>query len=165
MPAKTYTVGPGTLQLGDTGDLALDISCQISSATIEWDTDSEDPTNVLCGDTVGGETTYTAKLNATVLQDLTAGGIVDYSWTNKGKEVPFVYKPTNNAQNAQINGVVRIDPVDAGGDVKTRPTSDIEWDCIGEPSLTYPTAGPASFHIGSARTAGNTASTPVPAEG
>ena len=135
MPAKTYTVGPGSLKFGETAS-ELDLSCQVSSVEITWDSDSEDPTNVLCGDAVAGETTYTATLSVTALQDITAGGVIDYSWKNKGTEVPFIYVP-NDKVGTTIEGRCTINPIDMGGEVKTRPTSDFEWPCIGEPVMKF----------------------------
>lgn len=136
MPANVYTVGPGTLTVGDTDELQ-DISCQASGATIEWDIDTEDSTNVLCGEVVAGESTYTATLNATILQDITEQGIIAYSWQNKGRQVPFVYRPNNDAK-ATVTGELVVTPLNLGGDAKTRPTTDIEWGCIGEPELSWP---------------------------
>lgn len=139
MPAKFYTVGPGSLNFGDTGS-GLDISCQVSTAQIEWDDDTEDSTTVLCGDVIPGESTFTATLTATVLQDLSQGGVVDWTWTHKGEQFPFTYVPSDN-EDATITGAVVVKPISVGGDVKTRPTSDLEFPCVGEPDMTYPGGG------------------------
>lgn len=138
MPAKFYTVGPGSLTFGETGD-DLDLSCQVSSAEISWDSDSEDDTYVLCGDVIPGESKFTATLTATILQDITTGGAIDYSWKHKGEQVKFVYVP-NKKETATITGMCVIQPLGVGGEVKARPTTDLEWPCVGEPELTYPTA-------------------------
>ncbi|AWY04759.1 major tail protein [Gordonia phage Emperor] len=134
MPAKTYKLGPGELILGETGG-QLDLSCQLTKAQVTWDKDAEDPSHVLCGDTVPGDVTYTAKLAGTVLQDLSADGVVDFTWTNKGEAVAFRFVPSTTAGRT-ISGLVVIDPIDVGGDVKTKPTSEFEWDVVGEPTLS-----------------------------
>lgn len=151
MPAKYYTVGPGSLTFGETGS-GLDLSCQVSTAQIEWDSDTEDTTYVLCGDAVEGETTYTANLTATVLQDLEREGVVDYTWRNKGTKVPFEYVPSSRV-GATITGECVIQPINVGGDVRTRPTSDLEFPCVGEPDLTYPGAGGNGDGTGNAQIA------------
>lgn len=133
MAVKTYKLGPGELTIGETGSL-LNLSCQLTKAQITWDKDAEDPQHVLCGDVVPGDVTYTAKLTGTVIQDLSADGMMDYTWTNKGEAVPFTFTPSTTAGRT-VTGTVVIDPLDLGGDVKTKPSSDFEWDIVGEPSL------------------------------
>lgn len=134
MPAKTFKMGPGTLILGETGT-TLDLSCQLTSTLVKWDKDKDDDLNTLCGDTVPGDTIYTAQLSGTVLQDLSTAGVIEFTWTNKGTQMPFKFVP-NTAEGKQVSGIVTIDPVDVGGDTKTRPTSDFEWDCVGEPTFS-----------------------------
>lgn len=126
-------VGPGLLSIGDVGS-AVDIATRCSSATIKWKKDAEDSELMLSGDTEAGDVTYTAQLTAKVKQgDLSASGLVAFTWTNKGAQLPFVYRPY--ADGPFIVGELIVDPIDAGGDVGSKPTSDITWDCIGEPSL------------------------------
>ncbi|QNQ90880.1 hypothetical protein GP475_09685 [Corynebacterium poyangense] len=139
MPAKYYSLGPGTLKLGETGT-GLDLSCQVKSAKVTWDNDKDDDIYTLCGDTVPGETTYSAKLELTALQDLSTGGIIEYTWKNKGTKVKVVYVP-NTAQGAKVEGEVIIQPCDVGGDVRSKPETDLELPFVGEPSFTPQSAG------------------------
>lgn len=134
MPAKTYKLGPGELILGETGG-ELDLSCQLTKAQVTWDKDAEDAQPVLCGDVVPGDVNYTAKVAGTVLQDLGADGVVEFTWTHKGEAVPFRFVPSTTAGRT-ISGTVVIDPIDVGGDVKTKPSSEFEWDVVGEPQLS-----------------------------
>jgi hypothetical protein len=135
MAGTATKLGPGTLVIGDTVAPSLDMSCQLSGAKVAWDKDKEDDTPTLCGDTVAGATTYTGKLSGTVLIDLSDDGLVDFTWTNKGQQFPFVFIP-NTAAGKQITGTVTVDPLDVGGDeVKKNMTSDFEWDCVGMPEL------------------------------
>ena len=132
MPGKATKLGPGTLIIGET-TTTLDLSCQLSAAKVEWDKDKEDNTEVLCGDSIAGGVTYTAKLTGTVLLDLSPQGMVDFTWTNKGVEFPFTFIP-NTAEAQQVSGVLTVDPLDVGGDeVKKNMSVDFEWDCVGEP--------------------------------
>lgn len=133
MPIKSYKVGPGTLTIGLVGD-TVDFTAQITKATVKWSKQQEDNVPVLSGEELAGERTYSATLTATLIQDLTPDGLVDFTWENKGAEVPWSYTPST-AAGRSITGVLVVDPIDVGGDVKSRPTSDIEWACVGEPVL------------------------------
>jgi len=133
MPGKATKLGPGILTLGDTAT-GLDLSCQLSAAKVEWDKDKEDDVEVLCGDTVAGGVTYTAKLTATVLLDLSDGGMVDFTWDHKGEEIAFVFEPST-AEAKAVTGTLVVDPLDVGGDeVKKNMSVDLEWDIVGEPA-------------------------------
>ena len=133
---KTYKLGPGTLRLGETGT-AVDYAMQATGATVSWDKDKDDDVPVLSGGLLAGDTTYTATLAGNVFQDLDSAtpGLVEYTWTNKGTEVPVEFIPATSA-GMRVVGVVIIDPLDVGGEeVKKRPRSDFEWSFVGEPTL------------------------------
>lgn len=130
---KAQKLGPGRLQIGETGAL-LDLSCQVTEVKITWDNDTDDDIPVLCGGIMPGDDTFTAKLEATIVQDLSADGVIDYTWKNKGNVVPMTFTPTEGA--AKVEGDVKIIPVDIGGEVKKKNTSDIEWGFVGEPTFT-----------------------------
>lgn len=135
MPAKTYTFGPGSLILGETGT-TTEISCQVTSGTVEWDVDSEDDVPLLCGEVEPGDETFSAALGFNVYQDLgDDAGIVVKSWGEwKGAVVPFEFIPST-AAGKRIVGLVKVRPITVGGDAKTKPRSDVEWPCVGEPIL------------------------------
>jgi len=143
MAGKATKLGPGKLTIGDTATL-LDLSCQVSAAKVEWDKDKEDDTPVLCGETIGGGTTYSAKLTASVLLDLSDQGMVDYTWTHKGEQQPFVFEPST-VEGKAVTGDLIVDPLDVGGDeVKKNMSVDLEWDIVGEPEWgATPVAGAA----------------------
>lgn len=144
MPATIVKLGPGELTLGATGT-EVDFTCQVTAAHVDWNVDAEDPTQVLCGDTVAGERTYDAVLAGTLYQDLgLAAGIVEYTWANKGAEVPFVFVPNTTAAKA-VTGTLIVDPLSVGGDeAGANMTSDFEWAIVGDPILgTAPAAAAA----------------------
>src|SRR5688500_9855859 len=89
----TYKLGPGTLNIGEVGT-EVDFTAQITGCTVAWSKDQEDDTPVLSGGVLAGDTTYTASLAANLFQDLTTGGIVEFSWTNKGTQVPVTFIPS-----------------------------------------------------------------------
>lgn len=133
MPINAYKVGPGLFTLGVT---PLDVSCQVTSLTITptENVETEEAIHALCGDDLPqSETaTYTYRASGTLLQDLAAAGVVDYTWTNEGAEVPFTYVP-NTVVDRAVTGTVRVIPLAIGGDVTARATSDFDWACIGKP--------------------------------
>lgn len=133
MPVKTYTLGPGSLIIGETGT-SLEISCQMTSGTVAWSTDAEDDVPLLCGDVAPGDESFTAVFSGNLFQDLSEDGIVEYSWTNKGVVLPVEYVPAT-AAGRRIVGSIKMRPIDVGGDAKTKPRSDIEWPFVGEPVL------------------------------
>lgn len=132
MPIQSYKLGPGTLTLGET---PLDISCQITAGRVvpAENVATTEAVPVLCGEELPAEddVTYTYTLEATLFQDLAAAGVIDWSWTNKGTPQPFTFVPTS-VQARQVTGTVRVVPIAIGGEVKTRPTSDIAWACVGD---------------------------------
>jgi hypothetical protein len=93
MAIKKYTMGPGTLELGGT----LGIEAQVTAMRVEWteNVTTADTIAVLSGEETGGEedADYRATLAGNVVQDIDAAGLVEYSWSNKGIEVPFVFVP------------------------------------------------------------------------
>lgn len=134
MPVKRYTVGPGTLIVGDTGS-PQEISCQITSAVVAWSVESEDDVDLLCGDVAPGDEEFTAVINGTLYQDLSeAQSFVEFTWDNKGEVLPLRYVPST-AAGKEITGSVKMRPLDVGGEAKTKPTSDFEWPFVGEPVI------------------------------
>src|SRR4051812_39209392 len=110
-----HTLGPGTLKLGETGSLS-DWSAQLTACTVEPSVDAEDDTPVLSGGKATGERTYTATLTGSVLQDLSASGLIIWSWEHKGEQVPVEFVP-NGDVGTKLTGVVIVDPLGFGGDV------------------------------------------------
>ena len=136
MPATVVKLGPGELSIGEVAT-PVDFTCQVTAAHVDWNVDSGDDTQVLCGETVPGERTYFSVLAGTLYQDLgLAGGIVEYSWANKGVEVPFTFTP-NTAEGSTVTGSLIIDPLTVGGDeAGANMSSDFEWAIVGDPVLT-----------------------------
>lgn len=139
MPAKSYKMGPGTLTVGETGS-PQDMSCQITSAKLTPSKDAEDDLNVLCGDVVPGEVTYTWALAGTLVQDLSTGGVNLWSLANAGLQLPFTFTPST-AVGQTFTGILTVDPLEIGGDVKTKPTADFEWSLVGQPVASAGTGG------------------------
>lgn len=129
---RAQKLGPGTLTIGETGS-DLDLSCQMTEVSITWENDESDPVHVLCGGIVPGDDTFTATLEGVAYQDMTEAGIVEFSWSNKGSVVPFLFEPIDGAS---VVGQVKVLPIDLGGEINVKNTSDLSWPCIGEPVFT-----------------------------
>lgn len=127
-------LGPGSLVFGETGS-QLDISCQVTACRFTFDSDKEDDLPTLCGGVIAGAKNYTSKLEATAAQDTEKDGLIDWTWKNAGKEVPVRFVP-HDSETAAVTATVVIDPVEFGGDVAKRNTSDFEFDTVGMPSFT-----------------------------
>lgn len=128
---RAEKVGPGTLTLGETGS-DMDISCQVSAVTLEPDKDEDDPINLLCGESVSGAIEYSWKLNATILQDWSSEGINKWSLDNAGETVEFEFSPRTDGP--VITGELVVDPLAIGGDVGSKPNSEVEWNLVGSPT-------------------------------
>lgn len=137
MPVKSYKLGPGTLTLGAA---PLDVSAQVRSLTVKVaeKVTRTDPIPVLSGEELAAEedVTYEFTLAGTVIQDVSVGGLTDWSWTNKGTDQPFVFVPSTT-EGRQATGTTVPVPLDFGGDVDRtkRPEAALSWRCPTEPVL------------------------------
>lgn len=132
-PAKAATLGPGHLKIGDTGS-PREFGAQLTKAAINTDTKSDDPIPVLSGETVAGEDTYAYTLAGTINQDFDMDSLEMFCFENRGRELPFIFIPSNDGE-VQWSGTVKIRPVGAiGGDVKKKNTSDFEFAILGDPT-------------------------------
>lgn len=136
MPILSHKLGPGLLTLGSG---PLDASAQATKIGVEFEenVETDDAVPVLSGDELPEEETpsYKAKLVATFLQDTLAdSGLIAYSWEHAGENVPFVFEP-NSALERQITGTLCVVPINVGGEIKKRNTSDVTMRCIGMPDL------------------------------
>lgn len=132
MAIKSVTVGPGDLTFATDSQT---FASQITSARVTVGVNRGDELKVLSGESIPAEATYTYELEATALQDLSANGIVDWSWKQAGKVASFVYTP-NKANAATVKGSVVVDPISVGGEVGQRATSDFTFPIVGTPTFT-----------------------------
>lgn len=128
MPIVSHKLGPGQLELGA---VPLEVNAQLTGCKIvpAESVESGDVIKVLSGEELAAEddVTYTYSLQGTLLQDLAAAGVVDWSWVNKGTWQPFRFVP-NDAAAREVSGEVRPVPLQIGGDeVDARMTSEFTW--------------------------------------
>ena len=141
LPTDTGQLGPGVLTIGEVGS-EIDCSCYVNSAQIEWTDSATDPTTKLCGAVRAGVTTFTAALNGNV--DVDAGnesGLFALSWAEKGSQQPFTFTPSTEL-GTTATGILTIKPLTFGASAYGDDlTSDIAWDIVGDPTLSFDGAG------------------------
>lgn len=139
MTVAAQTLGPGVLSFTvDGGGALADFSSQVTACEVDVSTDTDDAIDVLSGEQIDGDSTETFTLKATFLQDLTAAGVIDWSWVNAGDTAAFIFVPNTEADRS-VTGTVRVRRLNIGGDVKKKNTSDVEFSVIGTPTF-----GPAA---------------------
>jgi hypothetical protein len=143
--ANVVRFGPGVFTLGTAP--GVDYSCQVKSMAVNANTDKGDPVTPLCGVKVPGSRDYSYALAGTLLQDFgAADGLQQYTWEHKGEAADFTFTPAASATTS-IAGTIVIDPLNIGdsgavfGDVLT---VDFEFECVGEPDVTWPAGGAAA---------------------
>lgn len=129
---STRTLGPGSLKIGQTAT-AREWAGELSKCALTVDTSADDPTPMLDGSELAGEETYAYVLALTLQQSYEFDSLEKFCYDNRGVELPFVFTP-NNAGSIDWSGTVRIRPVNIGGDVKKRNTSDAEFPVVGIPT-------------------------------
>lgn len=133
MPINTYTVEEGLLTFGEAGS-PMDATALVRKVEVDFDEEVAESRKTLSGDDLGGKAQYPAKLSATVIQDLSSTGFARWTWTNRGKTVPFQLQPSDDSD--PITGSVRVRPLKIGGDVGAEgPESELEWAIIGDPAF------------------------------
>lgn len=140
MAVQTVTVGPGTLDIGETGALTS-LAPQVTSCKLVPSVDREDPIPVLSGETVSGDRTESWTLEGEFLQDFGLGDLrlTEWTFTNRGKTFPFEYRP-NNAGDKVIRGRITVEATDIGGDVKKKARAEFEWEVL-DPEIADVTDG------------------------
>lgn len=138
MAVNTLTMGPGSLTIGDVGDLQA-FQSQITNARLVPNVDQGDALNVLSGESVPGDRDESWTLAGTIVQDLGAGiagadSLVEWLFVNRGTTLPFIFVP-NTAAGRQVSGSLTVEAVEIGGDVKSKPTSDFEFQVSGDPVI------------------------------
>lgn len=134
MAVKVLTVGPGVLTIGATNAL-MNFESQTTSCKLVPSTDSDDPINVLSGEQVAGDRTESFTLEGSFLQDFGAtGSTTEWLFTHRGETHPFSFTPST-AAGKKITGSLVVEAIEIGGDARTKPTSDFEFQVIGAPVI------------------------------
>lgn len=131
MPIVESRLKGGTLTLD-----ALSFATQATNVRLSPSTDETgDPLEVLSGETITAEDQTTWALNIQGVQDFDdVAGFVAFAFDNANELVPYSWKPS--AASPTFSGMVRVRPVEIGGDVNQRLTTEAEWPCSAKPTRT-----------------------------
>ena len=93
----------------------------------------DDAGEVLSGDPLPAETEAKWTMALVAVQDFDdPAGFVNFTWTNQGEKVPYSWTP--NEGGPTFSGVVTVWPVELGGDVAKRLTTEAEWELEDKPT-------------------------------
>lgn len=96
----------------------------------------DDVGEVLSGDPLPPESEEKWTMAIEAVQDFTdAAGFVNFTWVNQGEVVAYVWAP-QGASGPSFAGSVTVWPVELGGEVNKRLTTEAEWDCSEKPVRT-----------------------------
>lgn len=123
----------GTLTLD-----AISFATQATNVRLVPSTDTQgDALETLSGDTISPDESTTWALAITAVQDFEdSAGFVNFAMENAGLTVPYSWKP--KAVGPTYTGTVKVRPVEVGGEVNKRLTTDAEWACQETPTVAYP---------------------------
>lgn len=132
MPAEHHRLGPGRLALGETGT-PTDFSAQSINTKLSPEVNEEDAVAVLSGEEIDGDDTINWKLSGTLNQTYERAGLIHWCFTNALKKVPFEFIPNSEESDYGWRGTVKVVPLEVGGDVKKKNTTEYEFKVIGSP--------------------------------
>lgn len=132
MSASHHRLGPGTLSMGETGT-PTDFSAQSINTKLSPEVNEEDAVTVLSGEEIDGDDTVSWKLSGTLNQTYDRAGLIYWCKTNALKKVPFEFIPSLEDSDYGWRGIVKVVPLEVGGDVKKKNTTEFEFKVIGEP--------------------------------
>lgn len=134
MAVATLTVGAGTFTIGAAGALT-NFSSQVTSIKLVPSAETGDVIPVLSGESVAGDFTETYTIEGTLLQDFgTTASKVEWLYAHSGETHVFEFDPATTGAT-KITGSLVVTSVEIGGDVKTKPTSDFSFQCVGKPTV------------------------------
>lgn len=133
MAVRSHKLGPGRLTFGEAGS-EYEAGAQATEASVNVKYDEGDPIYTLSGEQIPGDTKETATLAAKILQDYDLGSFLIWAQTNNGKRIKFTFQP-DSGRELTVVGEVLVRPLQIGGPVKSRNSSDLEWQIMGSYKL------------------------------
>lgn len=134
MTISAHKLGPGSLNIGETGTLQ-EFAAQCTQVKVTPSVNEEDSVPVLSGEELDGDDTIDYELSGTLFQSYDKEGIIYWSHTNRLKVLPFTFIPSTGDSEFSVKGMCKIVPLEIGGEVKKRNTSDFTFKVIGEVTL------------------------------
>ncbi|NQD40916.1 hypothetical protein [Glutamicibacter halophytocola] len=134
MTILSHKLGPGSLTFGEVAS-EQEFAAQLRSCSLTPDTEEEDPIDVLSGEQIDGDETYTYTIGGSILDGYTMESLAVWAHQNKGTVMPFEFIPNADITGAmKWTGQAKIRPIAHGGDVKSRNENDFEFKIIGDPT-------------------------------
>lgn len=135
MPIVESRLKTGTLTIE-----SLEFNGQATGVSLVPSTAEDgDRVEVLSGDTILPDEVTTWALQWTGIQDFDdEEGWVNYALENAGEVVAATFVPDSNVTGVSYAMTVKVRPVQIGGDVNVRLTSDAEWPLQTGPTASYP---------------------------
>jgi hypothetical protein len=133
MPVQSQLLGPGSLKIGPTGT-SQEFAAQLTNVKLTPSYSASDPINVLSGETLAGDDELTWTLSGTILQAYKKTDLIHWAFVNKLLVLDFDFVPVLGTSDYGWKGKVKVVPMEVGGDVKTRNTTDFEFALVGEPT-------------------------------
>lgn len=133
---SSYKFGNGKLILG-TGPGAIQAQTTACQVNISENVSTIDAIPLLNNTEIPKEeeAEFAYVLAGSLLQDLAAAGVVDFSWANAGAEIDVVFVPDTPSARG-VEGIIYMVPLTIGGEVtkpRNRPKSDFSWRFKGTP--------------------------------
>lgn len=119
MAVRQTKLGPGKLTITGAGapGLTHDLSGQVRKCALVPSVKSDDPLQVLSGETVAGDRTESWALEGSILDDFgTSGSTVEWCFTNRGQTLGFEFVPAS-ANSKKVTGQAVVEATSIGGDV------------------------------------------------
>lgn len=136
-----HRLGPGSFKIGETGTPA-EFGAQCTAMKASPSLSEEDAIPVLNGRELSGDDSIAWTIGGTLLQSFDKKGLIFWAMENSLKELPFVLDPSTENAEFTVEGICKVVPLELGGDVKKRNTTDFEFKVIGDPVFKLkPTGG------------------------
>lgn len=134
MAVNTITMGPGKFTIGDVAALTT-FDSQVRAIRLVPSVDNGDPIDVLSGEQVAGDRSESFTIEGTMLQDFgSTASRTEWLFEHRGETHSFEFVPST-AAGKKITGQLQVEAIEIGGDVKTKPESDFEFNVIGVPVI------------------------------
>ena len=141
------TLGPGTLTIGQTAS-AKEFAGSVSKIELSSSFSEDDPTPLLDGSNLDGETTETQTLKVTMFQDYEFAGLTTWTHEHANETLPFTFEPVRDAGTIRIRGELKVRRITIGGEVKKKNTADAEFPVTGLATIEEITTAPAPDPVG-----------------
>jgi len=132
-PVQSHLLGPGSLKIGPTGT-AQEFSAQLTNVKLTPSYSASDAITVLSGEVLPGDDELTWALSGTILQAYKKTDLIHWAFVNKMLVLDFDFVPSTANSDYGWKGKVKVVPLEVGGDVKTRNTTDFEFALVGDPT-------------------------------